>query len=97
MIPTLIKLLDINIVANNFFGWRSKLLICSHAFDLLSFISSFSNGVNEKKATSDPDIKPERINSTTSRATEIRALKEKGLKISKSKIECNKGPGSSNY
>ena len=55
IIATLIKLLVINIVANNLFGFFNKFLI------FFSFISSISDSsskffeLNEKKDTSDPE------------------------------------------
>ncbi len=54
---TLIKLLDINIVANNFLGKdrRESILLL---FDESSFSRFFlSEAEIEKKATSDPDIR----------------------------------------
>lgn len=59
--PTLIKLLAIKIVAKSFFGFSSNVKII---FELRLFFSSryfFSEGLIEKKATSDPDTKAEQI------------------------------------
>ena len=58
-IATFIKLLAINIVANSLFGFcnNCKTSLCNLSLS----ISSISVGLNEKKATSDPEIKAEKI------------------------------------
>jgi len=62
IIVMLITLLEINMVANNIFGdsinWIINLsLLLAEAFNLF-----LSVGVNANNATSEPDIKPEKIN-----------------------------------
>ena len=70
-IPTLIKLLLIRMVANNFFGLFSKRKI-NWSFDwLLSRSFSISAGFNEKNAVSDPEINPDKINSKIKKTIEI--------------------------
>ena len=59
----LIKLFATRIDANNFFGCFKSSTIISNDFDLLSFASSKSFCVSEKRATSAPDIKAEQIKS----------------------------------
>ena len=62
MIATLIKLLEIRIVANSFFGDCSNKLIVCEDFDSSLLSVSLSFGVNEKKATSEPEINAENTN-----------------------------------
>ncbi len=59
----LIKLFAINMVANNLFGdWINSIInLCFLNLDSLSLLLSV--GVNENNATSEPEIKPEHINS----------------------------------
>ncbi len=86
IIATLIKLLDIKIVANKLFGFESSSLTLWLAFELILRFS-LSLGLREKKATSDPEIKAEnnrRKNNTTS---DIIAPNEIGLKKPVNKIE----------
>ena len=84
-IATLIKLLVIRIVANNFFGDFNRdlmVLICSGYFWEALSISDFDK---ENKATSAPDIIAERISNTQNpMAPEIKAvftLKNKNNKL----------------
>ena len=58
-------------VANNFFGDFSNILITSKDLDFLSFNASFSLGVKEKKATSEPETKAERTSKITITAIAI--------------------------
>ena len=76
-IPTLIKLFTTKIVANNLMGYFNNLNI------FLSFISSISFGVNEKKATSEAEIKAEDNN----RNIKITKLKITSVQILNSKID----------
>ena len=62
IIVILIKLFAINIVANNFFGDLISWIINLCFFNLESFNLFLSVGVSENNATSDPEIKPEKIN-----------------------------------
>ena len=75
--PTLIKLFTTKIVANNLLGYFNSLNI------FLSFISSISFGVNEKKATSEAEIKAEDNN----RNIKITKLKITSVQILSSKID----------
>ena len=81
-------------VASNFFGDFSNWLITWNDFDFLSFNSFFSIGVNEKKATSEPDISAENNNKIIKATKEIIEEVEMGLNISKINIEVSMGEGS---
>src|SRR5690606_22131043 len=61
------KLFETKIVANNFFGLpNNRCTIASFfAMDFSRFVSK-SEGVNEKKATSDPEIRAEQASKITS-------------------------------
>ena len=61
----LIKLLEINIVANNIFGDSINLIINLCLCSVESFNLFLSEGDNAKKAISEPEIKPEPINKKT--------------------------------
>lgn len=65
--PTFIKLLATKIVANSFFGRSKSLEIILKVFGFSSSPVSMSDLVNEKKATSAPEISAEQINKTMSR------------------------------
>ena len=55
----LMKLFDINIVASNLLGWsRSESIL---DINLLSFSSGILDLSNEKKATSEPDVRADKI------------------------------------
>ena len=58
-IPIFIKLLATKMVANNFFGRRSRALIISSAFEGVFSCGSKSDLLNEKRATSAPEIRAE--------------------------------------
>ena len=58
-IPIFIKLLATKMVANNFFGRRSRALIISSAFEGVFSCGSKSDLLNEKRATSTPEIRAE--------------------------------------
>ena len=60
-IATLIKLFDINIVANNFFGKerRDRILLLFDEFSLSRLFLSAAE--IEKKATSEPDIRADKM------------------------------------
>ena len=60
------KLFAINMVANNLFGRFNNPLIRTATLVLRSF-SSHRLGVREKKATSAPEIKADRINNKTTK------------------------------
>ena len=62
-----IKLLATNIVASNFFGRSKSLVIIENAVGFSSNPLLKSERVNEKKATSAPEIRPEQINNTINR------------------------------
>ena len=62
-----IKLLATRIVANSFFGRSNKLAIICMFTDLFSRPSSILDLVNEKSATSAPEINAEQANNITSR------------------------------
>jgi hypothetical protein len=57
---TLIKLLEISIVASSCLGLVSSFNIALSFFPFLTFIESRSEGVREKKAVSEPETKPEK-------------------------------------
>ena len=58
IIAMLMMLLDTKIVANKYFTFfKCLIIICCFVF----FNSDKSDGFNEKKATSDPEISPEHI------------------------------------
>lgn len=57
--PMLIKLFDTNIVAKSSCGLLSSLVAAAEALSFLSLKSRISFGLNEKKATSEPEIKAE--------------------------------------
>lgn len=65
--PIFIKLLATKIVANNFFGRSNSLDIILKTFGLSSKPFSISLRVNEKKATSAPEINAEHNNSAMSK------------------------------
>ena len=96
MIATLMKLFDIKMVASNFFGVVKSFLTLLLALDSSEFNFSFSLGFREKNATSEPDINAENIRSINNTTKDITTPKEIGLKNPESKINVNKGPGSSN-
>jgi len=78
----LIKLFATNIDANNFFGCFKSSIIISNDFDLLSFASSKSFCVSEKRATSAPDISAEHIKSMSNpRIPVIKVLSKKDIKL----------------
>ena len=77
-----IKLLATNIVANNFFGCFKSSIIISNDFDLLSFASSKSFCVSEKRATSAPDISAEQIKSTSNPTMPVvKVLSKRDIKL----------------
>jgi len=86
------KLLTIKIVANSFFGFSSNLITDCFLLDLFAELSSKSVLDNEKKATSEPDIKAEII-SNTNREIIPKTNGQFKEEIIKNKLE---GPGS-NY
>ena len=58
------KLFDISIVANSCFGLSRSCNIALSFFPFLTFIESRLEGESEKKAVSDPEIKPDKNNKT---------------------------------
>ena len=56
IIPTLTKLLENKIVANNLLGFFKISLICFSFFSSISFSSSKLDEFKEKKETSEPEI-----------------------------------------
>ena len=56
-----IILFAIKMVANKYFGLLRCLMIIISLFLFEDFISDILEGLNEKNATSDPDIKPDDI------------------------------------
>lgn len=85
-IPTFIKLLAISIVPNRWFGFFNSFNINALLVWLLLLKSSFSDGVREKKATSDPDTKAEKISKIIVTIAAITLPDEKGRKCIFSKI-----------
>ena len=79
-------------VANNFFGRSKSFAIISIRLELSSKPSSISVLVNENKATSAPEIRPEQIKSTNSNAKPVTT--EKSIAINKLKKLAGSG---SNY
>ena len=63
MIVILITLFEINIVASSIFGFLINFRINLCRFTKDAFILLLSVGVKEKNAISEPEIKPEKINS----------------------------------
>ena len=63
-ILTLMKLLEISIVASNCFGLSRSCNIALSFFPFLAFIESRSEGESEKNAVSDPEINPDKNNNT---------------------------------
>ena len=61
-IAMLMKLFATNIEASNFLGFFKSSMIISKDFDLYFFASSKSFWLNEKRATSAPEIRAEPIN-----------------------------------
>ena len=61
MIAILITLLETKIVANKYLGFFKFLIIMLSLVCFSFFISDKSDGLREKKATSDPEIKPEHM------------------------------------
>ena len=86
IIATLMKLFAIKIVANNFFGEAKSLFTRWWAFVPEDESVSFSAGLSEKKATSEPEIKPENKRSINKTPKEISISRENGLKKSANKI-----------
>ena len=69
-------------VANNFFGCFKRAIIISNDFDLLCFASSKSFCVNEKRATSAPDIRAEHIKSNNNpRMPVVKLLSKRDIKL----------------
>jgi hypothetical protein len=62
--PTLTKLLKINIVASNSCGLDKSLIISLERAELLCLICALSFGLSEKKALSDPEANAENKMST---------------------------------
>ena len=60
-----IKLFATKIDASNFFGCLRRSIMISKDFDLVFLASSKSFCVNEKRATSAPEIRAEQIKSTS--------------------------------
>ena len=88
---TFMKLLVINIVANNFLGSCNKASTFSFALFVSFLILSISEGLSEKKAVSEPDINPETINNIMRvRNVNISTI---GKLVNKSIIKTNKGSG----
>jgi hypothetical protein len=84
-----IKLLAIRIVANNFLGLSNKLMIICSCLDTLPSFTSKSDGFNENKATSDPEIRAEAMRSMKKNViltTSIISIAEKKMRL--------EGPGS---
>ena len=73
-IAILIKLLLINIVANNFLGisLRYNIRLLTKESSFFRVITSFDD--NEKKATSDPEIKAEATNKDTNESRDTDRL-----------------------
>ena len=74
MMATLTKLLAINIIANNSFGFSSSFIAVSDALELVFSSSSLSAGPNEKKATSEPETNADmisKINKITNPTTKL--------------------------
>ena len=94
IIATFTKLFDINIVANNFFGADKRLFTLWWAFDSEELSVSFSDGLSEKKATSEPDIKAENKSRINNIPSEINAPNENGFIILANKIKLKLGSGS---
>ena len=94
IIATFIKLLDINIVANNLFGFFNNFLIF---FSFLSSILDKSSKfweLNEKKDTSEPEIRADKKIRT--KITNIYNTKSMGISFTSNKIVFNNmGRGSS--
>lgn len=65
----LIKLLATKIVANSFLGFSSSLVIMDSALEFWWSSGSISERVNEKSATSAPEINAEQNSNTNSRIT----------------------------
>ena len=80
------KLFEISIVANNFFGASNSFLMIRCVLVSDEFNISFSLGLSEKKATSEPDINAENSNKTNNTIREIIVPTEIGLNISVNKI-----------
>ena len=78
MIVTFTKLLDINIVANNFSESFNKAIIRLSERCSSSSISLRSLGEREKNAISDADTKPEANNNKTAKLIAIIAPNEGG-------------------
>ena len=87
MIATFTKLLDINIVANSFFGAAKRLFTLSWAFVSEALSVSFSVGLREKKATSEPEIKAENKSRINKTPKETSVPIENGLMKSANKIK----------
>ena len=79
--PTFIKLLAINMVANKRSGIFNSLIIILLALDSFFSILPFIEGLSEKKATSDPEIKAENISRTIITNMATRSPNETGLKV----------------
>lgn len=87
-IPIFIKLLATSIVANNFFGLFNSLEMISKDLESFWSLASRSDGVNEKSATSAPEISAEQSSKITNetapnRRVKLMAWNNKQLWISK--------------
>ena len=89
IMATLIKLFEIKIVANNFFGLFNNSLIFKWAFVSEELRMSFSLGLREKNATSEPEINAENKRRINNRINDIIIPNEIGLKkpVKKSKVK----------
>lgn len=88
MIAMFTALFAIKIVANKYFGLLSTVVISVEFLSSASFIFSKSDGVNENKATSEPDIKAEQTNKITIIIKLTSISTEKGLtKLFNKKVE----------
>ena len=93
-IATLMKLFVIRMVASNFLGFRRSCKTLSFFLLLCNLSLSASVGLNEKKAVSEPEIRPETINKTTSTTNVRISSNGKPLKISVIKTIKGSGRGS---